>query len=146
MPIVLRTSIQVTSQRSTGLCTHCTRAHALLKFIYSVKATKFCEISTLLLSYVKPVKSKVDISQTFMASSEYMNFMYCGCKMVIFSRVLPANELSRAFIYFPSKWFSLSELVQVSTDTCISSIEKNARWSIPPAQFLDLLPCLPSSK
>ena len=28
-----------------------------LKFIYSEKATKFCEISTLLLSYVVPVKS-----------------------------------------------------------------------------------------
>ena len=29
----------------------------LLKFIYSEKATKFCKISTLLLSYVVPVKS-----------------------------------------------------------------------------------------
>ena len=29
----------------------------LLKFIYSDKATKFCEISTLYLSYVVPVKS-----------------------------------------------------------------------------------------
>ena len=28
-----------------------------VKFIYSEKATKFCEISTLLLSYVVPVKS-----------------------------------------------------------------------------------------
>ena len=46
----------------------------VLKFIYSEKATKFCEISTLLLSYVVPVKSKVDISQNFVASSEYMNF------------------------------------------------------------------------
>jgi hypothetical protein len=38
-----------------------------LKFIYSEKATKFCEISTLLLSYVMPVKSKVDILQNFVA-------------------------------------------------------------------------------
>ena len=45
-----------------------------LKFIYSEKATKFCEISTLLLSYVVPVKSKVEISQNFVAFSEYMNF------------------------------------------------------------------------
>ena len=45
-----------------------------LKFIYSEKATKFCKISTLLLSYVVPVKSKVDISQNFVAFSEYMNF------------------------------------------------------------------------
>ena len=46
----------------------------VIKFIYSEKATKFCEISTLLLSYVVPVKSKVEISQNFVAFSEYMNF------------------------------------------------------------------------
>ena len=46
-----------------------------LKFIYSEKATKFCEISTLLLFYVVPVKSKVEISQNFVAFSEYMNFI-----------------------------------------------------------------------
>ena len=45
-----------------------------LKFIYSEKVTKFCEISTLLLAYVVPVKSKVEISQNFVAISEYMNF------------------------------------------------------------------------
>ena len=42
-------------------------------FIYSEKATKFCEISTLLLSHVVPVKSKMEISQNFGAFSEYMN-------------------------------------------------------------------------
>ena len=41
-----------------------------LKFIYSEKST----ISTLLLSYVVPDKSKVEISQNFVAFSEYMNF------------------------------------------------------------------------
>ena len=46
----------------------------LIKFIYSEKARKFCEISTLLLSYVVPVKSKVEISQNFVTFSEYMNF------------------------------------------------------------------------
>ena len=46
-----------------------------LKFIYSEKATKFCEIFTLLLSYVVPVKSKVKISQNFVAFSEYINFI-----------------------------------------------------------------------
>ena len=45
-----------------------------LKFIYSEKAAKFCEIFTLLLSYVVPVKSKVKISQNFVAFSECMNF------------------------------------------------------------------------
>ena len=45
-----------------------------LKFIYSEKATKFCEIFTLLLSYVVQVKNKVKISQSFVAFSEYKNF------------------------------------------------------------------------
>ena len=45
-----------------------------VKFIYSEKATKFCEIFTLLLSYVVPVKSKVKILQNFVAFLEYMNF------------------------------------------------------------------------
>ena len=38
-----------------------------LKFIYSKEATKFYKIFTLLLSFVVPVKSKVDILQTFVA-------------------------------------------------------------------------------
>ena len=46
----------------------------LVKFSYFEKTSKFCEISTLFLSYVVPVKSKVEISQTFVAFSEYMNF------------------------------------------------------------------------
>ena len=45
-----------------------------VKFIYSEKATKFCEIFPLLLSYGVPVKSKGKISQNFVAFSEYMNF------------------------------------------------------------------------
>ena len=47
-----------------------------LKFIYSEKATKLCEIFTLLLATVHTVKSKVKISQNFVAFSEYMNFNY----------------------------------------------------------------------
>ena len=47
---------------------------ARLKFIYSEKVTKFCDNSTLLLSYVEPVKNKVKILQKFLAFSEYMNF------------------------------------------------------------------------
>ena len=45
-----------------------------IKFAYSEKATKFCEISTLLLSTVYTDKSKVEILQNFVAFSEYMNF------------------------------------------------------------------------
>ena len=47
-----------------------------LKFIYSEKATKFCEISTLLLSVCTVDKSEVEISQNFVAFSEYTNFTY----------------------------------------------------------------------
>ena len=47
----------------------------ILKFIYSEKATKFCEISNVDLSYVVPVQSKVEISQNFVAFSEYMIFI-----------------------------------------------------------------------
>ena len=54
---------------------------SLLKFLYSEKATKFCKISCLLLSYVVPVKSKVDISQNFVAFSEYMSFMKKVCAL-----------------------------------------------------------------
>ena len=45
-----------------------------VKFIYSEKAQKFSEISTVDLSYVVPVKYTVEISQNFAAFSEYMNF------------------------------------------------------------------------
>ena len=46
----------------------------ILKFIYSEKATKFCEIFPLLLTTVHTFKSKGKISQNFVAFSEYMNF------------------------------------------------------------------------
>ena len=49
--------------------------YVMVKFIYSEKATKFREISTLLLTTVHTVKSKVEISQNFVAFSKYMNFI-----------------------------------------------------------------------
>ena len=47
---------------------------SLLKFIHSEKATKFSEISSLLLNVCTVVKSKVKILQNFVAFSECMNF------------------------------------------------------------------------
>ena len=47
---------------------------AMIKFMYSEKVIRFCKTSTLLLSYVVPVKSEVEISQTFVAFSGYMIF------------------------------------------------------------------------
>ena len=46
----------------------------VVKFIYSEKATKFCEIFPLLLTVCTVVKNKVKISQNFVAFSEYMKF------------------------------------------------------------------------
>ena len=50
------------------------RSQILLKFVYSEKATNFCEISTLLLFTVHTDKSTVKIAQKFVAFSEYTNF------------------------------------------------------------------------
>ena len=46
----------------------------MVKFLYSEKVTKFCEILPLLLTAVHTVKSKGKISQNLVAFSEYMNF------------------------------------------------------------------------
>ena len=45
-----------------------------LKFTYSEKATKFCEIFPLFLTVCTVVKSKGKILQNFVVFSEYMNF------------------------------------------------------------------------
>ena len=50
----------------------CPSGTKVIKFVYSEKATIFCEISTLLLSTIHTDKSKVEISQNFVAFSEYM--------------------------------------------------------------------------
>ena len=65
-----------------------------LKFKYSEKATKFCEISTLDLSYVVTVKSTVEISKNFVAFSQYMNFTY---SFIYSTRT--------NFIFFPSIYY-----------------------------------------
>ena len=51
---------------------------SLVKFICSEKTTKFCEISTLLLTGTTQDKSKVEILKNFVAFSEYMNFKTLG--------------------------------------------------------------------
>ena len=58
----------------TLLCNIKTKWRIFWTQIYSEKATTFCKISTVDLSYVVTVKYKVEISQNFVAFSEYMNF------------------------------------------------------------------------
>ena len=57
-----------------------------LKFIYTEKATKFCEIFILLLTTVHTVKSKGKISQNFVAFSEYMNFTVNNTNISFFKK------------------------------------------------------------
>ena len=48
----------------------------VLKYtLFSEKATKFCEIFTLLLSVCTVEKCKLEISQNFVAYSEFANFI-----------------------------------------------------------------------
>ena len=61
----------------TSLTAHSVNTNTL-KLIYSEKSTNFCEISTVDLSYLVTVKSTVEISQNFVAFSEYMNFKSCS--------------------------------------------------------------------
>ena len=65
-------------------------------FIYSEKATKFCEISTLLLTDTKYDKSKVEVSRKFfVAFSEHMNFAFLNryhaltCICFVLGQALP---------------------------------------------------------
>ena len=62
------------SLESIRICTSALNLVIVVKFIHSKKATKFCEIFTLLLTIVHTVKSKVKISQNFVVFSVYMNF------------------------------------------------------------------------
>ena len=54
----------------------------LLKFIYSEKATNFCKISTVDLSYVVTVKSMLEIWQMFLALSEYLNLIRMSNELI----------------------------------------------------------------
>ena len=60
----------------------------MLKFICSENATKVCEISTVDLFYIVTVKSKVEISQNFVASSEHMNFNIIMIKFIVFCHAI----------------------------------------------------------
>ena len=71
-----------------------------LKFVYSEKAPKFCEIFTLPLSYVVPVKSKVNILQNFVAFSEYMNFNLT-LQFFQFDKVPIGRNVSEAHLFLP---------------------------------------------
>ena len=73
----------------------------MIKFIYFEKATKFCEIFTLLLTCTTYDKSKVKISQNFVAFSEYMNFTHknnAKCITTTDRGVLMETEMLRSYV------------------------------------------------
>ena len=73
-PTTSRTCLESVLSRMQSYFSIERRSRRSLKFIYYQKATQFCEISTLLLTTVQTVKSQVEISQNFVAFSEYLNF------------------------------------------------------------------------
>ena len=82
----------------------------IVKFMYSKKATKFCEIFPLLLTVCTVVKSKGKTSQNFVAFSEYMNFNNSPFVLVLEVEVLwldwvPAKAvLIYCFVYFRRRY------------------------------------------
>ena len=71
----------------------------VVKFIYSEKATKFCEIFILLLSVCTVDKSKVKISQNFVAFSEYTNFKKV-CKLKVIRVAVSEKKLKCMKLFF----------------------------------------------
>ena len=82
-----------------------------IKFIYSEKATKFCKMFTFLLTVCTVVKSKVKISQNFVAFSEYMNFIGGNLHSVDISsstylpRLVNFHNVFHWAILFEKMWF-----------------------------------------
>ena len=73
--------------------------------MYSEKATKFCEIFTLLLivcTVVKStkVKSKAKSLQNFVAFSEYMNFLYVLLTAAMYALKGPFMKSSWKSLYY----------------------------------------------
>ena len=87
----------------------CFRIIHKINIIYSENATNFCEISTLLLTVCTVVKSKVEISQNFVAFSEYMNFTnFLVCAVILWNNkfcfvTLSCFQLSRHLLMFCSQ-------------------------------------------
>ena len=79
----------------------------VVKFIYFEKATKFCEIFTLLLAGTTQDKSKVKISQNFVAFSEYLNF---NCQVDEISSQI-TNQGTHSFQYSAHKNFEFLEYI-----------------------------------
>ena len=77
-----------------------------LKFIYTEKAKKFCEIFPLLLTVCTVVKSKGKISQNFVAFLEYMNF-----KQKYKNVRIPCGIIESKSPALYSNWYELLKII-----------------------------------
>ena len=107
----------------------------LLKFVYFEKATKFCKISTLLLSTVHTDK-KGKISQNFVVFSEYMNFnKFSNLKPSIEDWTLVQYFLSSIqflvydMIYFFERWWQQTSNVSQHI-SCVIPVTLFTRYNI----------------
>ena len=91
-----------------------------VKFIYSEKVTNFCEISNIDLSYVVTVKSTVDISQNFVAFSEYMN-IDIGSRRIHVDFEMCFLKYSDYGTYLSINLFPMSYNYQDHCDTALST-------------------------
>ena len=80
----------------------------MVKFIYSEKATNFCEISSVDLSYVVTVKYTLEILKKFVAFSEYMNFtLFEISKLQLFKYALINSTTSSYHLNINCKFYYL---------------------------------------
>ena len=93
-----------------------------LKFIYFEKATNFCEMSSADLSYVVTVKSMVEISQNFVALSEYIYEFIRFCPPALVTWQIPCSMFINLFqnssslpIYFILWFYNFYTLNDVTT-------------------------------
>ena len=99
------------------------KSDPFLKFIYSEKATNFCKISSVHLSYVVTVKSTVEISQNFVAFSEYMNLTdFCISKngMLFISGQIWNTQ--------PDLRWTLTHNIPFSSSILVKSCQANSLW------------------
>ena len=97
----------------------------LLKFIYSEKATKFCEIFPVLLTTVHTVKSKGTISQNFVAFSEYVCIWTLQRRLLITTD--PTTNFETTNLIF-SQIIDHSEQVLYILSVAVYAINKQSDW------------------
>ena len=111
----------------------------MIKFVYSKKTTKFCKISTLPLSTVHSDKNKVEISQNFVAFSEYMNFKrWLKASLTLTCFVVPLESILLTFgeeIFQQQSYRSVSYFIKVRT---FWEANKNLR-NLPHALYIYLV-------